>query len=101
MLLLYWRILRASTTPASSSHRVVTHSPPLEPALDLWPKAAETETPHDVNAATDQTGTVLRLWKTATCSRCTGLPMTLGKKMRANGVHSFAVTSPACNRSVW
>jgi hypothetical protein len=43
----------------------VTHSPPLEHALDLLLKAAETGTPDDVKAATDQIGVVLRLWKMA------------------------------------
>jgi hypothetical protein len=41
----------------------VTHSPPLEHALDLLIKAAETGENDDEKAATDQIATVLRLWR--------------------------------------
>jgi hypothetical protein len=64
------RILRtlddARVVFASGVFAGVTHSPPLEHALDLLLKAAETGKPGDVEAATDQIGMVLRLWKMMT-----------------------------------
>jgi hypothetical protein len=51
---------------ASGVFSGVKHSPPLEHALDLLLKAAETGQPDVVKAATDQIATVLRLWKMMT-----------------------------------
>ena len=48
---------------ASGVFAGVTHSPPLEHAIDLLIRAAETGEDHDVRAATDQVATVLRLWR--------------------------------------
>ena len=48
---------------ASGVFSGVTHSPPLERALDSLIKAAETGEDDDVQAATDQIATVLRLWR--------------------------------------
>jgi len=44
----------------------VTHSPPLEHAIELLIRAAETEEANDVKAATDQIVTVLQLWRMMT-----------------------------------
>jgi hypothetical protein len=64
------RILRtlhdARDVFASGVFNGVTHSPPLELALESLLKAAETGKPDDVKAATDQISVVLRLWKMAT-----------------------------------
>jgi hypothetical protein len=48
---------------ASGVFAGVTRSPPLEHALDLLIRAAETGEDDDVEAATDQIATVLRIWR--------------------------------------
>jgi hypothetical protein len=48
---------------ASGVFAGVTHDPPLEHAIELLIRAAETGEDNDVEAATDQVAIMLRLWR--------------------------------------
>jgi hypothetical protein len=48
---------------ASEIFAGATHLPPLECAVDLLMRAAETGEPDDVTNATDQVAHVLRVWR--------------------------------------